>query len=81
MLSENEVYNSLEYQYDNYYFLYGKLYDYTTLFSLHWIPDTDSKCLTISYIHRVTSKLDILMSIFNENNTIITSLSLVKDVS
>lgn len=35
----------------------------------------------MTYIHRVTSKLDILMSIFNENNTLITLLRLEKDVS
>lgn len=81
MFPENEIYSSLEYSYDKYYIFYGKLYSYTTLFSLQWISDIDSKCLTITYIHRFMSKLDILMSIFNENNKLITSLNLEKDVS
>lgn len=73
----------MEYKYHTYGSYYGRYYSNesnATLFSLSWIPDIDHKCLTVSFIHRIDSRLDVDMSIF-ENNTVITQLRLEKNVS
>jgi len=78
----NECFKTLEYKYENHYYPYRKYDDvHQTFLTVHWKPIKKQSCISITYFHNLDSDMEIIMSIFNENDTIITSPILSKHVS
>lgn len=85
MLSElklNECIDALEYKYDKHYYPYSAMDDiHQTFLTIHWKPVKKQTCLSITYYHSWDSEMEIIMSVSNENDTLITSSILEKKVS
>jgi len=73
----------LEYIYSDSYFTYS-YYNWKYFgdeINLQWAPDHRQTCLSTTYIHTINSKLDVDMIITDDNNILITSINLKKEVS
>lgn len=80
--SLNECIKTLEYKYERHYYPYTANEDvHQTFLTVHWKPIKKQSCISITYFHNLDSDMEIIMNIFNENGTIITSPILEKLVS
>ncbi|VVC28415.1 Hypothetical protein CINCED_3A016464 [Cinara cedri] len=69
-------YDALDYIYGNQLYYNGN----QTFFTVHWVPKKKQTCVAITYLHRLKSDMEIIISIlFNVNNTLITSHKLEKE--
>ncbi|XP_016657825.1 uncharacterized protein LOC100161662 isoform X1 [Acyrthosiphon pisum] len=75
----NECIDALEYKYDKHFYPYSARDDiHQTFLKIHWKPAKKQTCLSITYYHSWDSEMEIIMSISNENDTLITSSILEK---
>jgi len=85
LFSENKLngcIDALEYKYYQHYYPYSEKNDiHQTFLTIHWKPVKKQTCLSITYYHSWDSEMEIIMSVFNENDTLITSSILEKHVS
>lgn len=74
---------TLEYKYETHYYPYYGSYDYVhqTFLTVYWKPIKNQSCLSITYFHNLNSDMEVILSISNENDTLITSPILEKHVS
>ncbi|KAL4084644.1 hypothetical protein QTP88_027571 [Uroleucon formosanum] len=75
----HECIKTLKYKYERHYYPYEANDDiYQTFLTVHWKPIKKQNCISITYLHNLDSDMEIILSIFNENGTIITSPILKK---
>lgn len=77
--SLNECIKTLEYKYESHFYPYYRSDNiHQTFLTVHWKPIKKQSCISITYFHNLDSDMEIIMSIFNENDTIINSPILEK---
>lgn len=78
----DKCYTILEFRYD---FLSQSSFYYSNdnynMFTLHWTPEKEQTCFTITYLLAINSQLDIILNITSEDNTLMFSTELQKEVS
>lgn len=74
---------TLEYKYETHYYPYYRSDNnvHQTFLTVYWKPNKNQSCLSITYFHNLNSDMEIILSVSNENDTIIASPILEKNVS
>uniref|UniRef100_A0A2H8TRV2 Tyrosine-protein kinase receptor Tie-1 n=1 Tax=Melanaphis sacchari TaxID=742174 RepID=A0A2H8TRV2_9HEMI len=74
----NKCFQTLEYKYESHYYQHYTRDVYQTFLTVDWKPIKKQNCLSITYFHNLNSNMKIILSISNENDTLIASPILEK---
>lgn len=79
----NKCMETLEYKYETHYYPYYRSDNdiHQTFLTVYWKPNKNQSCLSITYFHNLNSDMEIILSVSNENDTIIASPILEKNDS